>query len=682
MAQVMRVWDLLLKASSSEPAAKKPQSSTGVESSTPMWSSLRLPWTTVRQMTRPHRYFGTRLNQFLPAIEAYKFNRISYSALVTFDILTRDNVESVLDEKLLTESRPFVVFLAHLIPGSLRLPLRQDNNSSNEMANLLERSHVSSTHVAALLSRIKDSADKCMPIIASVGRTLDAGRDNRFGSSADVDGENRDSEGILGIDGEVKSTEEGLANFYYGRIGRAYSEGKRLIIYDLWLEAYKALSRRKTTDPPVPPKLYNLALEALMANRLPEQAINVWNKMIENGIKPTIKTWTAMIDGCGKAKDTEGMEQIWVRMLNSGVQPDVYAWSARVSGMMRAARFRQGFAVLDEMAKIWTLAYKRAQSAAKKQRTKVDTAELPAKPSTAVLNGAITALASRPPRRNENFLGPVLTWAKSLDIQPDVITYNSLISLSLRSGNTEEAMNLLQRMELVKVQPDVATFSIILNSIFRSGATAKLSQEEQNEKVTAVLRNLETHGIELTEHIFGTLIDGLLKRHNNEAAARAVLAHMVTRGLQVPPHIYTALMTHYFDRQDLAAVDALWAHIEASGTVLDTVFFDRMIEQYARIYDVDRMLVFLKRMSNQGLTPGWPALQEVVVKLAEIGDWERFDEIVNDVEQGVGVARKGIRVSPDNVIHQFWKAVARKRALKPKPEPYQEIFPHAQQEKL
>ncbi|KKY20398.1 hypothetical protein UCDDS831_g04740 [Diplodia seriata] len=157
---------------------------------------------------------------------------------------------------------------------------------------------------------------------------------------------------------------------------------------------------------------------------------------------------------------------------------------------------------------------------------------------------------------------------------------------------------------------------------------------------------------------------------------------MVAKGLQVPPHIYTSLMTHYFERHDLAAVDALWAQIEASGTVLDIVFFDRMIEQYARIHDVDRMMVFLKRMSNRGLAPGWPALQDVVVKLAEIGDWERFDQIVNDVEQGVGVARKGMRVSPDNVIHQFWKAVARKRALKPKPEPYQEIFPHAQQEKL
>ncbi|OMP82963.1 Pentatricopeptide repeat-containing protein, chloroplastic [Diplodia seriata] len=419
-----------------------------------------------------------------------------------------------------------------------------------------------------------------------------------------------------------------------------------------------------------------------MASRLPEQAIDVWNKMIENGIKPTIKTWTAMIDGCGKARDTEGMEQIWVRMLNSGVQPDVYAWSARVSGMMRAGRLRQGFAVLDEMAKIWTLAHKRAQSAAKKRKTKVDTAELPAKPNTVVLNGAITALASRPPRRNENFLGPVLEWAKSLSIQPDIITYNSLISLSLRSGNTEEAMNLLQRMERVNVQPDVATFSIILNSIFRSGAPTKLSQEEQHEKVMAVLGNLETHGIEVTGHIFGTLIDGLLKRHDNEVAARAVLAHMVAKGLQVPPHIYTSLMTHYFERHDLAAVDALWAQIEASGTVLDIVFFDRMIEQYARIHDVDRMMVFLKRMSNRGLAPGWPALQDVVVKLAEIGDWERFDQIVNDVEQGVGVARKGMRVSPDNVIHQFWKAVARKRALKPKPEPYQEIFPHAQQEKL
>ncbi|OJD30861.1 pentatricopeptide repeat protein [Diplodia corticola] len=670
MAQAMELWDLLLKTSSSEPSAEGPHSSTGVEVEPPtrMWSSLRLPWNTVRQMTRPHRFFGTRLNQFLSAIETHQNNRIAYSALVTFDILTRDGVESVLGEKFLTDSMPFLTFLAHIIPGSVRIPLRPNENTSNDMIKLLDQYKVSPEDRTALLGRVMDSNTKCMQIVGTHGA------ENRSGSSGGLGGEDHDGGGSLIIDGEVRPPNEGLANFHYGRINRAYFQKRRLIIYDCWLEAHQALSRKKQTkaaDPPVPAKLYELTLEALMAMQLPEQAIKVWNRMIEDGVRPTVKTWTAMIDGCGKAKDTRGMEQMWAKMLDSGVQPDVYAWAVRVSGMMRAAKFQEGLAVLDEMAKTWAEAYKRAQSAAKKKKkTQVDMANLPVKPTTIVLNGAVTNLAST--GHNRHILGRILTWAKSLEIQPDIYTYNALISLSLFAGDTEDAMNLLKQMTQVQIKPDVTTFGIILNSIFRSGSTAKLSREEQSEKAMATLRNLEATGVEPTAHIYGTLIDNLLKRHDNEAAARTVLDHMVAKGLEVPPQVFTVLMTHYFDRHDFAAVDALWAHIKASKVVLDTIFFDRMVEQYASINKTEKMMEFFRRMSAIGLSPGWPALQQVVVKLADIGDWDRFEEIVNDVEQGVGIATNGMRDSPNNVVQRFWRAVAWKRSLKPKPEQWPE----------
>ncbi|KAF4305996.1 hypothetical protein GTA08_BOTSDO07197 [Botryosphaeria dothidea] len=84
------------------------------------------------------------------------------------------------------------------------------------------------------------------------------------------------------------------------------------------------------------------------------------------------------------------------------------------------------------------------------------------------------------------------------------------------------------------------------------------------------------------------------------------------------------------------------------------VFYDRMIERYAAVHDTGKMTTFLTHMSKQGLTPGWPALQAVVVKLADIGDWERFDEIVNDVQTGSGIARRGLRKSDENVIDRFW----------------------------
>lgn len=645
MAQIIRIWDLLLKTCSNA------EGSTGVQSPAPMWSSLP-PWATVRQITRPFRFFGTRLNQFIPAMEAKIANRIAYSALITFDILTRDNINLILDKKIVSDSEPFIVFVAHLIPGSIRLPVKQYDDSPNVMLKLLESAQVSSEAINALSNRVLNSVSKCMKIVGSVAHSAGSS-----GPSAS-------------IEEETRGPDQSLEDFCYARIARAYSQGKRFVIYDLWVEACEALSQEnnETKAPPVPSALYDLTLEALMAMRLPDQAIKVWNQMVESGIKPTIKTWTAMINGCGKAKDFEGLEQMWARMLNSGVQPDVHAWSARISGIMRSGKFTYGLAALDEMGKIWVDAYKRLKSPSKRKKSQAepDPAMLPAKPSTVILNGTITAMAQSQ-GRNQQYLARILAWARSFGIDPDVFTYNSLIAMSLSAGNGEEAMKLLQQMDKANIQPDAATFAIILNSIFRSETTAKMSPEEQNEKVMGVLRNLEAHGLTATPHIYSTLVDGLLRRHGNVAAAKAVLDYMVAKKVDIPPHIFTVLMAHYFAHYEFEAIEQLWKQIKVSGVVVDTIFYDRMIERYAAVGDIPKMLSFLKRMSNEGLTPGWPALQQVVVKLAEAGEWTKFEEIVNDVEQGVGIAQKGMRVSEDNVISNFWKAVAWKRAEKPKP---------------
>ncbi|KAH7055902.1 hypothetical protein B0J12DRAFT_656126 [Macrophomina phaseolina] len=644
MSQLMKLWDKLFKqfaSSASSPLELRPSDRT--ELPVAMWSALPSP-VAAHEASRRQQYFGSRLHEIFPNMSFERVNRISYSALVTYDILIRDGIESVLDQRILSEFRPFVVFLAHLIAGCYRLPVSRIQNSSNDMQFQLEGAHISPEDITALFNRIVGFRLKTRNIIGSSGLLSEMGRESR-------------------------RPEESLQDFYFKSVARAYSYGKPQQIHQLWLDVCQSMPRKAgdSSAVEIPPKLYNLFLEAFMALKQPDRAIQIWNHMIENGTHPTVKAWTAMLTGCGKAKDIYGLEQMWVRMLNSGIQPDAHAWSSRIFGIMSAGKTEHGLRVLEEMGKIWVEACKRVQAGGKKKSLQVDEANLPARPSTVVLNGAITALSQMPPRHHR-YIARVLAWGRSFGIAPDVFTFNALISLSLKRDNAPEAMKLLQQMEEAQVQPDIATFTIILNSIFRNPSTAALSQEEQNEKVMDVLQNLEAKGIQANAHVYSTLIDGLLKRHDNQQAAKAVLNHMVAKKIAIPPHIYTILMTYYFQREDFDSIEALWTQIQSSGTVVDMVFYDRMIERYAAIGDTGKMTTFLTRMSKEGLTPGWPALQAVVVKLADIGDWERFDEIVYDVENGVGIATKGLRKSDENVINRFWAAVEYKKKQRPKPE--------------
>lgn len=680
-SQLMKLWDILSKQSTTASSAKPQhlqdpqhpqhpqhsQSSPMPEPQAAMWSSLpreRPPLPHAKAISLWQ--FRSRLGYFFRQIPSNKITRISYSALLTFDVLTREGVESRLGEDLMAECRPFIEFLAHLIPGSILMTDAQ--SSTNGMQFQLEGTTVPAEQIAALFERLKDAPRKARNIIGTSGASFNT-------------------------DEAEMSPEGSLSDFHYSRIARAYSQRKAPSIYYFWQEACEAFPKRegnpKARD--VPPRLYDLTIQALMAFRRSEQAIQVWNAMIENETQPTVKTWTAMLVGCGESKDIATLNLMWAKMLSYGIEPDAHAWSARISAILRAGKTQHGLRVLEEMGKTWTEAYNRrvlalgnpekkndrqgvlqasgkkndrqgVQASGKDKDQQVDETQLPAKPSIVILNGAVTALSHSSTANNQHYLGKVLAWGRSFSIQPDVYTYNALIQMCLRLNNAQEAMRLLRQMETNNVQADAATFAIILNSVFRSPKVSAAPPEEQNRKVMSVLQDLESRGLQATGHIYTTLIDGLLKNHGNEQAARAVLNYMAEKKIELSPHIYTTLMSHYFDNWDFEAIDALWTQIKESGAVMDTVFFDRMIERYGELNNTDKMLSFLDHMSSRGLSPSFPALQAIVIKLADQGDWERFEDIVKDVEQSRGIAKRGMRRSPQNVINQFLRAVQYKRS--------------------
>ncbi|KAK8211335.1 hypothetical protein M8818_003302 [Zalaria obscura] len=412
------------------------------------------------------------------------------------------------------------------------------------------------------------------------------------------------------------------------------------------------------TDPAFRPLFHHFLL-AFLSLRQPQIAIEVWNMMVQVGIEPTVQTWTVMMRGCQAGRNVKMVEEMWTRMRNSGLQPDNYAWSTRLNNLFRTHKFREGLQALDEMGREW-------QAAARKQRTKTtdlattgDVDGVP-KPDIVIINSVLSALAST--NQGKEHVPRVLTWSRQFHVEPDVITYNTLINVSLSQDKTQDAIALLQRMTSAGLKPDSTTFTILLSTIFRSGALAEMTPDQQQTHIMSFLHSLESHSLSIDDKGYALLIDRLLKTYTNLPAAHAVLSHMRARGVQPTPHIYTILMTYYFDQTppDLYSADVLWNQISVAnngGPVpLDVVFYDRMVEAYARHGDVGKMMAFLTRMSKEGKRPGWLAITCVVQCLAERGERERVLEIVRDVHRREGLLSAGLRGLMGQ--RSFWDYVA------------------------
>lgn len=414
-----------------------------------------------------------------------------------------------------------------------------------------------------------------------------------------------------------------------------------------------------------PDQFYQFLMYAFPQLHRPQSAIDVWNHFIRVGRQPTAKTYTLMMRGALQVRDVKGMEVFWTKMRDAKVQPDVYAWCVRIFGLLRTNRTHEGMSAVGEMSQEW-IAAAQAQLAKEerakalrgkvprgKAAPKLSTAEIVRqvhgsvngvpRPNLALMNAIIAALAAtNNPLSKSDLIPKTLAWGRHLGLEPDGKTYNMLLNLSMRHGLIDEAMAILKRMQERDIETDSTTWTILLSALFAGHSLDGLSPAEVQNRLLTYIDSLESAtGTKINKKGYALIIDRLLKQHNNPTAASAMLSHMVQKGFQPTTQIYTILMTAYFQREpepDFAAAAALWAHIEASdfgrGAALDSVFYDRMIEGYARHHrtvGTQPMLRFLDRAMAEGRQPSWPALELVARALAERDEWGRLMKLVESV---------------------------------------------------
>ncbi|KAJ4288548.1 hypothetical protein N0V90_011785 [Kalmusia sp. IMI 367209] len=563
------------------------------------------------------RTFGSRMQQHHPAIPSKA--ELQFSAIIIFNYFHGDNqFTQPIPDSLREQNAPFLQLLTKSLVGSNVTGALNHTQVSSDFRRLPE------AYRKTITDQIGITATQAMK--------------------------------VTGMESVATPEEQAsqLQEFFLKRIARMVLEQANASgLERLWSEA--EVMYQQNGKPAVPPAVYNAFLSGFMTLFQPDSTVKVWNHMIANGVQPDSRTWNAMLDGCAKANDLNGLNAVWDRMMRSGVEPDNYAWTTRVHALISNREVNQAFAAMDDMGKKWLSAKNAINDPPKQDNGK---RKLPSnaklvnrftKPSIEVINGAISALIQNR-RRGLNFetkasyVHKVLQWAGNFGIKPDVRTYNSLIQLYLSANDYPTTFKLLRQMEREGIEGDLATHSMLLRAAFDSQKFDSLSQLEQADRVFALFAQLEQGGLKLNQYVYQVAVDRLLKHYGNYNAVRMVIDHMFKRGLQPSPQIYTSLVTHYFqqDPPDIPAVDSLVARIFGPPAApTDKFLFDRIIEGYAANGEVGAMMTVLTKMSKHGKLPSFHALTEVVKALINAGDWERARAIVRDVQTEEGVAKGG-----------------------------------------
>jgi pentatricopeptide repeat protein len=400
-------------------------------------------------------------------------------------------------------------------------------------------------------------------------------------------------------------------------------------------------------------ELYNHFILAYMGLRQPNRAINVWNFMIETSVHPTLSTWNAMLEGCKSSRSLSSVESVWAKLQAAGVKPDMACWTTRISGLVECGKPDLAIRALDEMGQIWLQAVKRQKITNPQEAGDIDGA---VKPTIETINAAISGLLRR--QNTGDAVNRILAWGGTLGIQPDIITFNTLLRSLVRNGPPEGVSALLSQMQKANIQADVATFTTLLEEMFKTAAAQ--IPEEQNEIVKNVFAEMEAAGIEANLHTYSKIIYSLLQLNPSDmTAVKAVMARMAAKGVEPSTYIYTILIKHHFSQEtpDLEAVRLILERIRLSDTVMDHIFWDRVIEGYARVGDTTTALNILGRVDKPASRVGWPALQMVLMSLAENGEWDLARQVVRNAWTDRGGPPKPDERGVEGQ-HNFWRSVA------------------------
>lgn len=642
LEEIIEVWRLMVKEYGEPARSSLEDSASNYSSSSPPVSSSSAVGETSQCSHEPQKLADANIQSLPPNISqrfsdywprhpghSEQTNRIVMAAVMTFDCVKREQKEGSLKESVVAGSKVLIQYLTPLVHGGR---IKWDS-----AMKCLMNSDIAQPTAERIIHRWS-----AIPII------LDGapGSDRIPGKSQQAFSASRATEAASNVASTLGST-----------LRNATQKGDAAKITKTW-HKFQTYIGSGSIEETHGDELSSQFLSAFFAMRRQAEAIEVWNFMIQNNQQPTLRHWHAMLTGCTAARDLTSMREIWKNMLAAGIEPNMKTWTIWVHGLMACGDCKSGMHALEDLGKIWKPAFPATNEATSPAKEAIEHQLIP---SLAPVRAALTGLALS---NNIDRADTILSWAKKQNLPLDTQTYNITLRPAVRASNEPKIQSILRSMQAASCPPDIATFTIMLNGLLSNPSSPfhTIPHAEQQSAVFAILHEMERNGLKANTFTYSTILDGLLDaKVLNVAAAQAVMEHMTSNNIKPSPHFYTILTAHYFALMppDLPAIDRLLHRVKTEKTPLDSIFWDRMIEHYAHVGETEKMLLVLRRMPQEGQSPGWMALLACLRVLVEQGEWEAVGDLVRDVEDVRGVLRHG--TGPWKGKDAFWELVGEVR---------------------
>lgn len=353
--------------------------------------------------------------------------------------------------------------------------------------------------------------------------------------------------------------------------------------------------------------LDNYSTGILVRGLCKEGEVEKGMKLIENrwgrGCIPDIVFCNMLIDGYCRRGDVEKASGLFRQLKLKGFLPTLETYGAMINGFCKEGNFEKVDGLLEEM---------RARGLAV---------------NACVYNNIIDAKH----KHGHGVEATTETARMMIDrgCQPDIVTYNTLISMSCRNGKLQEAEKLLEQAR---------NRALVLNKFSYTPLISLQCKEGNFDRASDLLDEMTERGHKPDLLTYGALVHGLVVAGQVDVAL-AVRDKMMETGVFPDAGIYNVLMSGLCKKGKLSVTKQLLAEMLDCNMLPDAYIYTTLVDGIARSGDLDGAKKLFEQMIQRGINPG------VVGYNAMIKGYCKFGMIKDAVSCLSGMMKRNI--SPD-----------------------------------
>jgi pentatricopeptide repeat protein len=209
--------------------------------------------------------------------------------------------------------------------------------------------------------------------------------------------------------------------------------------------------------------------------------------------------------------------------------------------------------------------------------------------------------------------------SKELEIEPDLVSYNTVLKAFCEMGSMDSAATLLDEMEKKGLEPDLITFNTLLHGFYAKGrfVDGERIWEQMKEK-----------NVEPDVRSYNAKLLGLTLEKRMEDVVK-VVEEMKSEGIQLDTFSYSTLIRGFVNEGDLKKAKHWYHEIGRSGCKRDKLTLEGLIPfalqkgDFMFAYGICKDVLCSKLLVQNAL------IQSVVDALAKESRMEAAKELVN-----------------------------------------------------